>query len=162
MYAQISVSNMKFLIIYIYKYIKLNTNTNISYCNKISHITGMFQLSKRVIKPGAKEGKDNYWNGEDTMKQAAVHLGELPLNVQTVDVYDNSTGHGCMPADGLDIAKINRGVGYARKKPLNIRKGFYKNEAGEKVQQSMVFEESDVLLVDVCQRRCKVGDGKNN
>ena len=65
---------------------------------------GIWSDSMRIIEPGSAPGKDAWWTGADTMKQAATHLAEFDAvfpGCCSVDVYDNSSGHNCKAIDGL-------------------------------------------------------------
>lgn len=106
-----------------------------------------------IITPGTKEGKDDYWDIEDTMAQAERHLKAMyDLHdgrgepVQVVDIYDNSTNHGGLPKNALVVRdKINKFCGYARKVPLEIKDGWFMSDA-VKVDQSMRFKVGDIIL----------------
>jgi hypothetical protein len=106
-----------------------------------------------MITPGAAAGKDAWWNGENTMKQAMEHLEAMCRrfpDVVTCDVYDNSTGHGCMAKDALSTDKINLKPGYARKGQFCCRPGYHKDHAtGARTYQSMKFKAGDILAIDI-------------
>ena len=80
--------------------------------------TGIDQHSIKYITFGTGPGKDNYWGGADTMKQAQKHLEGLHIKdklIVTTDVFDNSTGHNCLAPDALEVDKLNLGPGYSRR-----------------------------------------------
>jgi hypothetical protein len=106
---------------------------------------GILQESFAQITPGAGNDKDDYWDGEDTVMQAHKHLSETPEGTDVFDVYDNSTGHNCMPPDGLNISKVNKGPGRARKEDCNIRNGWYESGDDERHVQSLQFRVGDEL-----------------
>lgn len=117
--------------------------------------TGFDTHSMAIIKPGsAASGKDAYWDGPQTQKQARTHLegfhSQYGSAVNCVDVYDNSTGHDCAPVDGLSVDKLNKNPGYNRKKVVSIREGSYLDHStGEQVKQSMYFQAGDILLTPI-------------
>lgn len=79
-------------------------------CNEV----GILRDSVRTITPGKAPGKDPYWNGAATLKQAEDHLNEMMLlfpGFRVVDIYDNSTGHDCEAPDALHVRKMNKNPG---------------------------------------------------
>ncbi len=121
-------------------------------CFHVLHVvSGIDTYSMKIITPGAAEGKDKYWNGEDVMKQAQEHLeGLLKFHpeVAACDIYDNSSGHGCMAKDALNIDKLNISPGMNRKTDVIIRDGFYTVQGALKVQ-SFFFRVGDTLKVTI-------------
>jgi hypothetical protein len=138
---------------------------NIYYHNNV--FIGIDFISLKMITPGAAPGKDDYWGGADTMKQAKEHLEGLHEHYPdwvTTDVYDNSTGHNCMAPDALVVDKLNLNPGYCRKEELVIRDGYYCRECSpdEVIKQDMRFQPGDTLHVTVQKgaKLTKSSDGK--
>ena len=105
----------------------------------------------KIITPGAADGKDDYWNGENTMAQAKEHLEflhEFHPEVAACDIYDNSSGHSCMAKDALNIDKLNMSPGMNRKTDVIIRDGYYMDN-GTKITQHFFFKVGDTLRVAI-------------
>lgn len=105
----------------------------------------------KIITPGAADGKDAFWNGENTMDQAQAHLEflhEFHPEVAACDTYDNSSGHGCMAKDALNIDKLNISPGMNRKTDVLIRDGYYTID-GTKIVQNFFFKVGDTLRVSI-------------
>lgn len=113
-------------------------------------ISGFFYKSKRYLKIG--KNKEGYCGGQQTQQQARDHcdefMSEFP-HCDAVVVYDNSSGHDCMPLDALTIAKININPGHNRKHGVNIRQGWYLDAQGKKCSQSMFFKVGDTFHVPI-------------
>jgi hypothetical protein len=112
-------------------------------------LSGIETHSMKIITPGAAEGKDDFWNGENTMDQAKEHLEflhEFHPEVAACDIYDNSSGHGCMAKDALNIDKLNISPGMNRKTDVLIRDGYYTIDE-TKIVQNLFFEIGDTLRV---------------
>lgn len=101
-----------------------------------------------------KEGKDDYWDGEDLMKQVPIHLQAFfdrhKHTADAIDIYDNSSGHGCLPCNALVVTgKVNKFCGFARKNPLRIRDTYYikANDPNQQpIEQSFYFCVGDTIL----------------
>lgn len=104
---------------------------------------GFWKDSLRIIVPSA----DGYWGGIETQEQAVIHLMEFDVvypHSICIDVYDNSSGHNCYPADALNVNKLNKLAG-GKNKP-NIRDGYYVAADGSVVQQHLFFRVGDKIL----------------
>ncbi|KAJ1428593.1 hypothetical protein B484DRAFT_393894 [Ochromonadaceae sp. CCMP2298] len=106
---------------------------------------GMWKGSLQFINPG--KNKDGWWDGEDTQRQAAVHLLEFDVlfaGCICVDVYDNFSGHNCLAKDALLVEKLNKDSGGAGKTLLVMRDGSYLQD-GSLVLQSFFLKAGDTL-----------------
>jgi transposase len=91
---------------------------------------GMWPGSLQFMNPG--KNNDGWWNGEDTQRQAAVHLLEFDvrfLGCIYVDVFDNSSEHNCMAEDALLVDKLNKDAAQVRKNKLQDWQTDRDNEA---------------------------------
>ena len=84
---------------------------------------------------------DGYFTGEDLIEQVrdsipafeAKHPGCIG-----VFVFDNATNHGTLPADALNVNWLNLNDGSdAKNRPAPSRKGWYFDDAGNKIEQEM-------------------------
>jgi hypothetical protein len=113
---------------------------------------GVWKDSMRMITPGAAESKDDWWNGEDTQKQAKDHLEEFDARFpgcRSIDVYDNSTGHNCKAVDSLDINETTLNLRPGGKNRLNMRNGYYIGVDGVEVSQPMHFVAGETLRMQI-------------
>ena len=99
----------------------------------------------RVLLETGKS-RDGYWTGKDLIDQVmklAIKMFELTHpGKQGLFLFHNSKCHGIMAPDSLNSKDVR--LNPAGKQP-KMRKGWYMNNGGVRVEQSMVFEETDIL-----------------
>lgn len=99
-----------------------------------------------IILPG--KSREGYWTGKHVVMQVmhlAIELFELiHPGCEGVFMFDNSSCHGLYADNALVARKLNA---YPGRKQHRRRTGWFERD-GQRVEQSMVFEEGDVLRVN--------------
>lgn len=119
-------------------YRKVNGSDDFAKCDNVR--------TRVIILPG--KSREGYWTGKDVVMQVmhlAIKLFEITHpGCEGVFVFDNSSCHGLYADDALVARRLNAFPGGQQPR---MRKGWFER-GGERVEQSMVFEEGDVLHVN--------------